>query len=31
MTGGTYVIGGAVAALLTAYLLVALFKPEWFA
>jgi K+-transporting ATPase KdpF subunit len=31
MAGGVYLIGGIVAALLLAYLLLALLKPEWFA
>jgi K+-transporting ATPase KdpF subunit len=30
VTGVTYLIGGAVSALLFVYLLVALLKPEWF-
>ena len=31
MTVGIYLVGGVVAALLLAYLTVALLKPEWFA
>ncbi len=31
MADGVYWIGGAVAALLMVYLMLALLKPEWFA
>jgi K+-transporting ATPase KdpF subunit len=31
MTVGIYLVGGVVAALLLAYLTIALLKPEWFA
>ena len=31
MTAGIYLVGGVVAALLLAYLTIALLKPEWFA